>query len=324
MVGDKFFGGSTDIWTGRNRKMFISFTIHFVDGPALRSIDLACRPFNKAHTGANSAQELNNIMITTGLDPMKCTAITMDNASNMMKVGEILDAADDNKIVALSCFCHSIQLSIQRFLGLAKVKGSLSTTRATGGVGGVGVGGSGVGSNGGGNGGSNGGDGGSNRNGGDGGSNGGDGGGGGSSGGGGGGGGGGAPAGGGGAGAASNSDAPDTVLVKDTLKLCNDIVKSFTRSPKVTCSCGMPSCMCLAPDDVGVDYSTPGFLAVRNLHLRGDSNLMHLRCWKGFVLGAGYVACIFLLYHFCHVLANSLFTLHGACALPPRLAVEYF
>ncbi|CAM9649990.1 unnamed protein product, partial [Laminaria digitata] len=133
VVGDKFFGGSTDIWTGRNRKMFISFTIHFVDGPVLRSIDLACRPFNKAHTGANIAQELKNIMVTTGLDPMKCTAITMDNASNMMKAGEILDAADDNKIVALSCFCHSIQLSIQRFLGLAKVKGGLPTTRATGG-----------------------------------------------------------------------------------------------------------------------------------------------------------------------------------------------
>ncbi|CAM9536367.1 unnamed protein product, partial [Hapterophycus canaliculatus] len=80
----KFYGGSTDIWTGRHRKMFISFTIHFVDGDSLRTIDLDCQPLNVTHSGENIANELKAIIVRKGLNPMKCMGITTDNASNMI------------------------------------------------------------------------------------------------------------------------------------------------------------------------------------------------------------------------------------------------
>ncbi|CAN0005502.1 unnamed protein product, partial [Laminaria digitata] len=108
---------STDIWTGTSRKMFISLTIHFADGDLLRSLDLACEPFNVAHTGVNIAQKLKTILVDKGLDPKKCTGVTIDNASNMIKAAEILGADDDNNIVTVSCFCHSLQLTIHRFQG---------------------------------------------------------------------------------------------------------------------------------------------------------------------------------------------------------------
>ncbi|CAB1100752.1 unnamed protein product [Ectocarpus sp. CCAP 1310/34] len=126
--------------------MFISFTIHFVDGETLRTIDLACRPFNVTHSGENIAKELKSILTDAGLDPKKCTGITMDNASNMIRAGNQLDASDDSNILRLSCFCHSIQLSIQRFLGLQKVKGSSGNGNGSGSGNGSGDGGSGSGS----------------------------------------------------------------------------------------------------------------------------------------------------------------------------------
>ncbi|CAN0272807.1 unnamed protein product, partial [Scytosiphon promiscuus] len=94
--------------------MFISFTIRFVDAGSLRTIDLACEPFNVAHTGENIAKKLMVILVNKGLNPMKCTAITTDNASNMLCAGKILRANDDSNIFTQSCFCHSFQLAVHR------------------------------------------------------------------------------------------------------------------------------------------------------------------------------------------------------------------
>ena len=264
LVGDKFFAGSTDIWTGTHQMMFISFTLHFVDGETLRTIDLACRPFSIKHTGENIAQALKSIVTDAGLDPIKFTAITMDNASNMMKAGELLDASTDTNILSLSCFCHSLQLSIQRLLGLQKVKsGGSSGGGDSGGGGGGAPAGTNAGANAGAGGGS-GGDtgGGTGVTGGNGGTGGGTGTGGApagtntganaGAGGGGGGGGGGAPGGanagaaagaGGGtsAGTSGGGSGPNVLhpaVVNKTLKMCNDIVSKFNRSPKVNCPRG--------------------------------------------------------------------------------------
>ncbi|CAM9295314.1 unnamed protein product [Pylaiella littoralis] len=147
LVGDKYFGGSTDIWTGSNGNMSISFTLHIIDGGELRSIDFACEPFNVAHTGAHIAGKLKTIVTDRGLDPKRCTGITIDNAANMIKAGEILLASDE-KIMTVACFCHSLQLTVHRFQGVAKVKSGSQTQRVSGG-GRVGAGGAGGGNAGG-------------------------------------------------------------------------------------------------------------------------------------------------------------------------------
>ena len=103
--------------------MFISFTIHFVVGDSLRTIDLTCQPFNVPHTGVNTAQKLKTILVDKGLNPMKCTGITLDNVYNMIKAGEILRGDHDNNIHARSCFWHCLQLRVHRFQGLTAVKG---------------------------------------------------------------------------------------------------------------------------------------------------------------------------------------------------------
>lgn len=131
LVGDKYFGGSTDVWIGNKRKIFISFSIHFVDGPILRTIDLACERFYGLQTGAFIAKKLETVLVDKGLDPKKCAGITIDNAPNMIKAGEILGAAD-NSICTVPCFCHSLQLTVHRFQGIANVNGRPQTTGAPG------------------------------------------------------------------------------------------------------------------------------------------------------------------------------------------------
>ncbi|CAM9556694.1 unnamed protein product, partial [Hapterophycus canaliculatus] len=78
-----YYGCSTDIWTSSKRNMFISLTLHFVQGGSMRTIDFACQPFNESHTGVNIARILKSIFVDKGLDPKKCLGITMDNAANM-------------------------------------------------------------------------------------------------------------------------------------------------------------------------------------------------------------------------------------------------
>ena len=195
LVGDKFFGGSTDIWTGKRKRMFISFTIHVVDGASLRTLDLACQPFDVTHSGENIAKELKAILGKKGLDPMKCTGITTDNASNMLNAGRILDRAPDQKIFTQSCFCHSLQLAVYRFQGVDKVKGRANTAAAPAPASGpapVGAGGSGGGTPGG------------------------------------------AGAGGGnGAAGDGTPGGPETSRVRCTPNLVNSIVAEFSKSPKV-------------------------------------------------------------------------------------------
>lgn len=112
MLGDKHYGASTDIWTGGKRKMYISCTLHFCDGPNLRTVDLVCAPFNEQHSGENIAKKLKAVLVEKGMDPMKCTAITTDNASNIIKAGTVLDNDKEVLMTTGSCFCHSLQLLI--------------------------------------------------------------------------------------------------------------------------------------------------------------------------------------------------------------------
>lgn len=210
--------------------MFISLTIHFVDGRKLRTIDLACEPFKDSHTGVNIAKRVKDIIIAKGLQPKKCTGITIDNAANMMKAGEILGEDDDNNIVTVPCFCHSLQLTVHRFQGMANVKGSRQPNRpsgsadarfknrAGGGSGAVGAAGGGGGGGGVDGGGSNDAGGGNAGCGGVGGSvDGGD--------------------GGRAGGAGSRPVRGDSSAIKSVLTLCNEIITTFTRSPEVSVVC---------------------------------------------------------------------------------------
>ena len=56
----------------------------------------------------NIAEKLKDILVEKGLDPIKCTGVTMDNAANMTKAGEVLDAVKDVLIERGPCFCHPL------------------------------------------------------------------------------------------------------------------------------------------------------------------------------------------------------------------------
>lgn len=141
LVGDKYFGGLTDIRTGSSLKMYFSSTTHFADGHILRSIDFACEPFNFSHTRVNIARMLKTVLIAKVIDPKKCTGITVDNVASMIKGGEIRSADDDNNVVTAFCFCHPLQPAVHHFQGVANVTGSHHSTGVFGGAGAVGNGG---------------------------------------------------------------------------------------------------------------------------------------------------------------------------------------
>lgn len=94
--------------------MNISFTIDFCDGIVLRTIDLACVRFDVAHSGVNIAEKLKDILVETGLDPMKCTGVTMDNPADMSNAGEVLDAVEDILVERGPCFCHFLSCNASR------------------------------------------------------------------------------------------------------------------------------------------------------------------------------------------------------------------
>ncbi|CAN0369064.1 unnamed protein product, partial [Laminaria digitata] len=47
----------------------------------------------------------------------------MDNAANMVKAGEVLAGDSEVLMTRVACFCHTLQLVVHRFEGVARVRG---------------------------------------------------------------------------------------------------------------------------------------------------------------------------------------------------------
>lgn len=103
---------TTDGWTSRTNQSFISVTAHFIDPKnetLVSSVLLGCIDFDEKHTGNNLARFLRNIVEEWNLSN-KLTAVVTDNAAN------IKTAIRKCNWRWLSCFAHSINLTVQSSL----------------------------------------------------------------------------------------------------------------------------------------------------------------------------------------------------------------
>jgi len=103
---------TTDGWTSRSNQSFISVTAHFIDPKnetLVSSVLLGCIDFDEKHTSDNLARFLRNIVDEWNLSN-KLTAVITDNAAN------IKAAIRKCNWRWLSCFAHSINLTVQSSL----------------------------------------------------------------------------------------------------------------------------------------------------------------------------------------------------------------
>lgn len=99
---------TTDIWTSRTTKGFITVTAHFISPSwELKTLVLETARMTDAHTSANIADELTKICNKWNILNKVCCIVT-DNATNMTSfVTSIM------KIRHLPCFAHTLNLAVR-------------------------------------------------------------------------------------------------------------------------------------------------------------------------------------------------------------------
>ena len=84
---------------------------------------LETREFPETHTGANIAEELENIMDEWKLDKRCLSALTTDNCSNIVSATDILEC------IRMTYFSHTLQLAVEQVLKLSRVSSALARCR---------------------------------------------------------------------------------------------------------------------------------------------------------------------------------------------------
>jgi hypothetical protein len=120
---DSMISLTTDIWTSKNMKSYISLTRHFIDDKfRLQSCTLDLAPFDCNHTGINIAKTIYDVLKNWELRE-KFLAITTDNASNnetMVSHLEKLFNEDgfhwDSRLYHFRCMAHIIHLAVEESL----------------------------------------------------------------------------------------------------------------------------------------------------------------------------------------------------------------
>lgn len=100
---------TTDMWTSSvTNKSFIALTGHWIDSQFTRKgLVLNVKPFTGSHTGAEIGSSISGMMTAWHLNASCCHLFVRDSGANIVK------ALRDLKLRSVSCFAHSIQLSIQ-------------------------------------------------------------------------------------------------------------------------------------------------------------------------------------------------------------------
>lgn len=106
---------TTDCWTSITNSSYMAVTAHFVDETMqLKSVCISCSEFGERHTADNLAENLKPITTKWNIT-FKISAIDSDNAPNIVsgirKTGQR----------QLSCFAHTLNLSVQKGLGHIEV-----------------------------------------------------------------------------------------------------------------------------------------------------------------------------------------------------------
>lgn len=108
---------TSDGWTSVNNVSFYALTAHFIDqNTKLKCYLLECSEFEDNHTAQNIAAWIETVLQKFEIN-YKITAIVTDNAANIKAAVNIL------KIRQLSCFAHSLNLTVQN-----SINNSIQTT----------------------------------------------------------------------------------------------------------------------------------------------------------------------------------------------------
>ena len=107
---------TTDMWTSNKNEAYISITAHWVDGNLkLQQAVLTTAEMSERHTGANLKERILKIVREYGIEKA-LVATVADNGSN------IVNALNSLPVPRLSCFAHTLQLSIKLGLKVPAVK----------------------------------------------------------------------------------------------------------------------------------------------------------------------------------------------------------
>ena len=106
----KYISTSTDIWTSRAIKAYITITAHYInDDWKLENKVLMTKGMPERHTGLNIAERVWETTKEWNIPDHLVSAIIHDNTSNMMT------AIQDLGWNHLSCFAHTLQLGLNRY-----------------------------------------------------------------------------------------------------------------------------------------------------------------------------------------------------------------
>ncbi|KAJ8562035.1 hypothetical protein ON010_g7641 [Phytophthora cinnamomi] len=97
-----YFSITTDIWTARNTRSYISLTIHYIDEAFyLKNWTLEVQEIPGIHDGKAIAAAIAKMMEDWSLSKVYCTRLLSDRGSNVVKAAELLE---------LPCIAHTLHL----------------------------------------------------------------------------------------------------------------------------------------------------------------------------------------------------------------------
>ena len=118
------FSFTADFWTSCQNRSYGTITMHYIDSDyVLCSHLLETKEITQAHTGMNIAEEIKGIMGEWSLSLDHVSAVTTDNASNMVLAMKTLEWT------RIPCFSHSLQLAAEDALKLSQVSRALARCR---------------------------------------------------------------------------------------------------------------------------------------------------------------------------------------------------
>ena len=105
-------GFTTDTWTSRGQRSYISLTMHFIDSKwTLRNLLMACQQIEEdSHTSDVIGDYTERLLTEINLLPSVNIAFTTDGASVMVKAMNDSPMVNDHVV----CFCHIISNSLQQ------------------------------------------------------------------------------------------------------------------------------------------------------------------------------------------------------------------
>lgn len=106
-----FYAVTTDIWTDRRLRNYVSLTAHYLDKQFLsNNWTLEVKRFPGKHTGTSIASALDDTLSRWELKKSFCTKLLRDGAANAVLASNILGVGH------MSCIAHSIHLVVAEAL----------------------------------------------------------------------------------------------------------------------------------------------------------------------------------------------------------------